>query len=441
MKNLILTLIILLFTSCQDTIENRPLLTKSKKRQPIFIVNPNRHLNIAEFWITQLDNPKKIIMTPKEIEKFNDKIAKDGLLNYFKDIKSFYNSSKLKTTLLKNFNSLKNKAKYLTDNSIISNRFYNDLKEELNLKELKGKRVKTRYALTVNYTNQRIIPTQEVMIKKKNQIYFDRNQNSALDIGTPIAILHSTKDGRWHYGIAPTSSGWIRDRDIAFGEKKEILDYVTSKKFIVTTATKTPILIKGIYHDYMRMGVRVPYILSIDDMMMIPIPTRNSKGELKFTNATVKKSNIHIGYLPYNQETILTQAFKFLHLPYGWGGMFGEQDCSKFIQEVFATTGLRLPRNSASQSKVGENRVELNAFDKTPRIQEINRWAKAGITIFHLKGHITLYIGDYQGEPYIIHTVWGSASKHFALGRTAVTSLRFHDYINKIDRVTNISSD
>lgn len=439
MKNLILIIIILLFTSCQNTIENRPLLTKSKKRQPIFIVNPNRHLNIAEFWISKIDNPKKIIMTPKEIAKFNDKIAKDGLLNYFKDIKSFYNSSKLKTTLIKNFNSLKKRAKYFTDNSRISSDFYNDIKDRLNLKELKEKRVKTRYALTIKYTNQRIIPTQEVMIKKKNQIYFDRNQNSALDIGTPIAIIHSSVDGQWHYGIAPTSSGWIRDSDIAFGEKKEILDYVTSKNFVVTTSTKTPILIKGVYIDYMRMGVRIPYILNIDNMMMVTIPRRNNKGELNFVKATVKRSNINIGYLPYTQETILTQSFKFIHLPYGWGGMFGEQDCSKFIQEVFATTGLRLPRNSASQSNVGENKVELNPFDKIPRIQEIKRWAKAGITIFHLKGHITLYIGDYQGEPYIIHTVWGSSSKHFALGRTSITSLNFHNYINKIDRVTNLS--
>ncbi len=439
MKKIILLFILLLFTSCQDIGDNKPLLTKSKKKQPIFIVNPNRHLNIAEFWISQLDEADKVIMSQKEIKNFNDEIAhKQGLLNYFKEINKYYSSTWIKDTILKNFNGLKNRVKYFSDNSSISSSFYKELKEELNLDSLTSKNQKTRYALTVNYTNQRIIPTQEVMIKTKNQIYFDRNQNSALDIATPVAILHSSLDGAWHYAIGPTSSGWIEDRDIAFGEKKDILNYLDSKKFIITTSAKTPLLIKGIYHDYMRMGVRLPYIMSIDNMMMVLIPTRDKNGALTFSNATVKKSNINVGYLAYTQQNILSQAFKFLHAPYGWGGMFGEQDCSKFIQEIYATTGLRLPRNSVSQSNVGNSKIELNIFDKNPRVPQIKRWAKAGVTIFHLKGHIVLYIGMYQGEPFIIHTVWGSSSKHFALGRTAVTSLNFNSYLKKIDRITNI---
>ncbi|RUM68198.1 MAG: hypothetical protein DSZ07_07295 [Sulfurovum sp.] len=440
MKKIILLSILFLLTSCQDVGDNRPLLTKSKKKQPIFIVNPNRHLNIAEFWITQLDEADKVIMNQKEIQQFNNTIAHEkGLLNYFKDINKHYTSTWIKSSILKSFNGLKEKVKYFADNSSISSSFYKELKKELNIEGLANKNQKTRYALTITYTNQRIIPTEEVMIKRKNQIYFDRNQNSALDIATPIAILHSSIDGAWHYGIGPTSSGWVRDRDIAFGKKKDILDYLDAKKFIVTTSAKTPLLIKGVYYDYMRMGVKVPYIMSIDDKIMVRVPTRKDNGDLTFTKATVKKSNVHIGYLDYTQQNILSQAFKFLHAPYGWGGMFGEQDCSKFIQEIYATTGLRLPRNSASQSKVGDAKVELNVFDKNPRIQKINRWAKAGVTIFHLKGHIVLYIGKYHGEPFIIHTVWGSSSKHFALGRTAVTSLNFNGYLEKIDRITNIT--
>jgi hypothetical protein len=49
-----------------------------------------------------------------------------------------------------------------------------------------------------------------------------------------------------------------------------------------------------------------------------------------------------------------------------------------------------------------------------------------------------LYIGDYKGEPYVIQTVWGESNRHYALGRTAVTSLNFNNYIDKIDRVTVI---
>jgi len=440
MKKYFLLFIILFLSSCQDIGDNKPLLTESKKKQPIFIVNPNRHLNIAEFWISKLQNPNEIIMNTNDIQKFNDDIAyQQELYNNFKDIDKTYNSGWIKNKILKSFNGLKSRVKYFPDNSIIPYNFYKELRSNLNLKGVKGKNQTTRYAMTINYTNQKIIPTQEAMLKSKNQIYFDRNQNSALDIATPIAILHTSKDGAWHYGIAPSSSGWVRDQDIAFGEYKEISEYLESKKFLITTANKTPILKKGIYHDYMRMGVKLPYLLTIDNMIMVLIPTKSSEnGKLIFSNATVKKSNIHIGYLPYTQQNILTQAFKFLHQPYGWGGMFGEQDCSKFIQEIYATVGVHLPRNSASQSSVGEAKVDFNKFDKTPRIQKLRQSAKAGVSILHLKGHIVLYIGNLNGEPFIIHTVWGSSSRHFALGRTAVTSLNFNDYLKKIDKVTNI---
>jgi len=189
----------------------------------------------------------------------------------------------------------------------------------------------------------------------------------------------------------------------------------------------------------LRMGVKLPSLLTLDDQTMVMVPTSDSNGNLIFSNATVDSANLHKGYLDYTPKNILKQAFKFLHLPYGWGGMYGEQDCSKFIQEVYATVGVRLPRNSTSQSNVGESKIELSGISANSKHTFLKTSAKVGTTILHLKGHITMYLGENKGEPYIIHTVWGSSSRHFALGRTAVTSLNFNHYLNKIDRLTNIT--
>jgi len=440
MKNLLFLLILMLFSSCQEIGDNKPIVKDSDEKQPIIIVNKNRHLNIAEFWIDKIEKPDDIIMNEKEIKRFNDNTAhKQQRLNYFHDIPKTYDSSWLKEKILKNFNGMKVTASYFADGYKIPKDFYNDIKDEMNLNVFYEKSTTTRYALTVNYTNQKIVPTELSLLKKSSQIHFDRNQNSALDIATPIAILHTSKDGFWHYGIGPTSSGWVRSKDISFGDKEEILNYLDSKNFIITTAAKTPLMIQGKYHDYMRMGVRLPTLMTIDDMTMVMIPTRNAKGELVLSNATVKTEHIHKGYLAYTASNILTQAFKFLHAPYGWGGMYGEQDCSKFLQEIYATTGIQIPRNSASQSEVGEAKIELKGLAKKAKHRMVRNFAKAGISILHLKGHIVLYLGEYKEEPYIIHTVWGSSSRHFALGRTAVTSLNFNNYLKKIDRITDIS--
>lgn len=440
-KSLFLLLTTLfIFTSCQDIGDNKPLLSNTKKRQPIIIVNKNRHLNIAEFWIDKIEKPDAVIMNPKEIAQFNhDTAYNKKTLNTFQDINKIYKTSWIKAQLLHSFNGLKSRAKYFADGYKVPLGFYKDVREEMNLNAFKEQSRSTRYALTVNYTNQKIIPTELSLLKKSDQIHFDRNQNSALDIATPIAILHSSADGLWHYGIGPTSSGWVRSSDIAFGEREEILNYLNSKNFIVTTASKTPLLIQGNYHDYMRMGVRLPIMMHIDDMTMVIVPVRDQEGKLILSNATVKTENIHKGYLPYTPRTILTQAFKFLNAPYGWGGMYGEQDCSKFLQEIYATTGVKLPRNSASQSNVGEAKLNVAGISKNSKYQFLKNSALAGVTIIHLKGHIVLYLGTYKDEPYIIHTVWGSSSEHYALGRTAVTSLNFNNYLNKIDRLTDIT--
>ncbi len=440
MKKLILSLL-LIFSACQDIDENKPLLSNSKKKQPIIIVNRNRHLNIAEFWIDKIEKPDKVIMTQKEIEEFNNNIAhKNHTLNYFNELNSAYSASWIKESILHSYNGIKSIATHFEDGNKIDSKFYKDIKKYLNLETLKNGDIPTRFAITINYCDQKIVPTDIELLKKKNQIHFDRNQNSALDIGTPIAILHSTKDGLWYYGIGPTSSGWVHSKDIAFGTKEEIGNYLTSKNFIVTTSAKTALKIGGRYHDYLRMGVRLPMIMTIDDETMVMVPTSDENGNLVLSNATVKTANVHKGYLKYTPKNILTQAFKFLHLPYGWGGMYGEQDCSKFVQEVFATVGVKLPRNSTSQSNVGDNKIELAGLSKSSKHTFLKTFGVIGGTIVHLKGHITLYIGEYKGEPYIIHTVWGESSKHFALGRTAVTSLNFNNYLEKIDRLTNITT-
>ncbi len=184
-----------------------------------------------------------------------------------------------------------------------------------------------------------------------------------LDIGTPLLVLHSNRDGRWHFVISPTSSGWVRDEDIAFGSKSEISEYLKPKNFVVTISAKSSLRVNGKYYDYVRMGVKFPILLKVNGRIVVIIPQKGDGGRLVFKNGMLNERDINLGYLPYTPETILTQAFKFLNSPYGWGGSFGEQDCSKFIQEIYATVGLKLPRNSNPQSLIGSY-LSLDGLDR-----------------------------------------------------------------------------
>ena len=108
MKKYILLIIALLLNSCQEISEHRPLLTDTKEKQPIFIVNQNRHLNISEFWINQIVNPDKLIMNQKDIREFNNEVAyTQRKLTYFKDVNRHYGSSWVKKSINKMLNEIK----------------------------------------------------------------------------------------------------------------------------------------------------------------------------------------------------------------------------------------------------------------------------------------------------------------------------------------------
>ncbi|MGE5307930.1 MAG: C40 family peptidase, partial [Deltaproteobacteria bacterium] len=147
----------------------------------------------------------------------------------------------------------------------------------------------------------------------------------------------------------------------------------------------------------------------------ILFPVRDSRGGLRESEGSLPRESVSVGFLPYTQRTILVQAFKLLGAPYGWGGSGGEQDCSSFLQEIFSTVGIRLPRNSSEQAKAG-SAVDLPS-------------AVPAITILGMKGHIMLYLGEYEDNPYAIHAVWAyrepgpSGDIIRKIGRVAVTPL------------------
>ena len=111
---------------------------------------------------------------------------------------------------------------------------------------------------------------------------------------------------------------------------------------------------------------------------------------------------------------MIDQAFKLINTPYGWGGMFGEQDCSKFLYEIYACAGIYLPRNSTIQSKIGNVILDLKNSDEFTEEEKLNFIKDnciPGITLFRLRGHIMLYLGNNNEKPYVIHSIWAYREK------------------------------
>lgn len=142
-------------------------------------------------------------------------------------------------------------------------------------------------------------------------------------------------------------------------------------------------------------------------VVKIVLPGLHIDGRMVNREGFLKKEDISEGYLPYTPRNIIEQAFKLLNAPYGWGGMYGEQDCSRFVQEVFSTVGIQLARNSGDQVKNGNIRAQFDRLMALPdKEKAVRTQAVAGITLLGMKGHIMLYLGSVDNQLYAIHATW-----------------------------------
>jgi len=397
-----------------------------------------RHLTQAEFWIDKLPHPNRTVLSQKEIEKFNEQTAQKGLIFPAKYFKKIYEGRWVEEKIMELYTFLYERAYFHEDGSVLEPEFLDKVLAKINIDDI-AQSIATRYAITVDYTLQRVTPTDTTILKKPDQIYFDRNQNAALDIGTALALVYQTRDKEWYFAISESSYGWVRAKDIALTTYKEMVEFVYAKDFIVTINPKNSILYQERYYDFVRMGVRFPYKVITADVVEIVIPRRDENGYLLLDSAIMKRADVHLGYMAYRQKSVIEQAFKSLNAPYGWGGMFGEQDCSKFIQTLYATMGIILPRNSGDQSKVGEYIINFQ-LDYKQRVETLIQYAKPAKTLLYLPGHITLYLGTHESVPYMIHSVWGATNGHNPMAKTTITSVDFKKYLDNMSSMLILSN-
>jgi hypothetical protein len=322
---------------------------------------------------------------------------------------------------------------FLARGTVASDDFFDRNMRNVNPENIPAE-IPLRYGFIVHYASQRVLPSQEALYSKPADVDFDELQNNALDVGTPVVIVHESLDGNWLYVFDRMHRGWVEKSKIAFCNRDDVKTFIESPDFVVVTVPKGDIYSDADlseWYDYARMGARFLYRGKTEaGDIRVGIPILGINGDVSFESAYMYASEVNEGYLPYTPRTIIRQAFKMINQPYGWGGMYGEQDCSRFIKEVFDTVGLYLPRNSSKQILAG---VPIGEYEAdTPdsvKIKDLSENALAGATLLRLRGHIMLFLGFAGGDPYAIHEVWGYREGRWCgdrirvINRVAVTDL------------------
>jgi hypothetical protein len=134
---------------------------------------------------------------------------------------------------------------------------------------------------------------------------------------------------------------------------------------------------------------------------------------------------------------------------YGWGGMYGQRDCSSMLRDMYAPFGIWLPRNSSQQAKVGKI-INLENLTDDEKIAIIKNQAVPFQTLLYKEGHIVLYVGTFENEIVVFHNTWGIKTKkddiegRVVVGKTVFSTLRLGEDVQDYDKegeiLTNLKS-
>ena len=314
-------------------------------------------------------------------------------------------------------------ALYFRDGGTVGEADYDRYRQNLNLDALADSNA-VRFGLILRRANMRTWPTKDVVFKSQETFDLDRFQENGLFPADAVAVLHESSDGQWCFVQSYNYAAWVLKEKIVTGDRQKILQYRDRGNFLIVAGGKVTTnfnpKVAAISELQLDMGVRLP-LLNADEIERhvdgqnplsshaVLLPVRGDQGELQLRTALIARNqDVSVGYMPFTRRNILHQSFKFLGERYGWGHSYNARDCSGLVMEVYKTFGVLLPRNSQQQRKspIGRN-IDFSACDSAEEKLKVLARCDVG-DLLYSPGHVMLYLGHVDGEPYVIHSLFGA---------------------------------
>ncbi len=407
----------------------------------------------ADYWIGKNKSGEAVFVPTADLDRLNMQILqKSGntivdLAKYPEKVYTQWMANKiLGTMMLGKFNE-KEVPKLFKGGAPLTEYSFTHAKQNCGLDELPSV-CEVRYALTIDRTNLRLLPEEEGWFTDKDDTHYDQLQATALDPCEPLAVLTDSKDGKFVFVESRIYAGWIKTSELAFTDKATWQKYVEPQNYLTVIASrKTVPYGKAFYQMGGKVLLRANE-LQKDGSWAISMPTLDANGTIIEQGYNIPNDNgVVKGALACSENNLIRQAFRFLGEGYGWGGMDKNVDCSAFVQDVYRSVGIELPRDANRQEKAMTNSISLKNMTREQRM-EIVKKSKPGALIF-LPGHVMMYLGnDENGEPLVIHSLSSyhvvngdKLEKHY-VRKVLVSDLHFlnANKIEIIDRITSIGN-
>lgn len=311
---------------------------------------------------------------------------------------------------------------YREKGSVIKASTYNKWIANANYENINTKNYK---AITIRRTNVKALPTSSAYYRDPAEtgegFPFDYNQNSALHINIPLLISHFSKDKRWAFVQASYSFGWIKVEDLALVSKPFIKTFQNGR---YAMSIKDNLRLFDGKKDVSLVKLGALFPIAKDEKHYL-VASRDKKGRAHIEKVIATSPKIIAKKpLPFTPTNVAMIAKEFYGEPYGWGGSYECRDCSATTRDFLGPFGIFLRRNSSKQAQDGKT-ISIKGLKKDIKKKEIIANAEPFRSLLYVPGHIVLYLGQYKGEPVIMHTYWGIRKNNrtkLITGRTIITS-------------------
>ena len=332
----------------------------------------------------------------------------------------------------------------------LKKKFFNTMLDSSNFKTFATINKK---AITLKETNIRAYPTIKPLLKDPSLagegFPFDYMQNSTIAANKPIFISHYSKDREWAYIFSSFTSGWIKLDELVILDKKYTDKWQKAQQVRIVVEG---VPIYGNDENFLfKSKVGMMFALVSEDDKTYTILTVSSYNGNKplFIKSKIYKIIARKNVLNLNRDNLTNIINEVSVTNYGWGGIYGQRDCSSMLRDLFSPFGIWLPRNSYQQSKLGKV-ISFNGMSDEDKIKLIKEKAVPFQTLLYKKGHIVLYVGTYRDEVIVFHNTWGIKTKkdgvegRVVIGRPLFSSLKLgkkqENYDEEAEILRNLKS-
>lgn len=399
----------------------------------------------ADYWIARLHDPTALVLDPEAIAAQNTRLTEqDRSVLDLSTLPAVMAGEEVRSRV-QSSSPRPQRALFDATGAEVAEAEIDALMHQLALDTV-ADRVGLQFGLVTRRSDLRSFPTTRRVFSSPGNTDIDRFQESALFPGTPVAVLHESRDGQWWFVVSRLYSAWIEAESVAVGDRHAVFEYANRSPYLIVTGAQVRTVFTPeaaqVSDLVLDMGVRLPLMEDWPDSRLVngqlpyashvvAMPVRGADARLEIVPALVPRSaDVSANYLPLTRANLIRQAFKFLGERYGWGHSYGTRDCSGFVSEIYRSFGVEMPRNTSDQGiSTAFDRIVFDKSDSHEQRVATLRTLDVGDLIY-IPGHVMMVIGQADGEVWLIHDTTGMRYRNangalvsVALNQVSVTPL------------------